>query len=104
MKHCMLARAKCVSSQPRPLKLSMTGSFGRNAQQVKNGNFKSALQEFVQQRWPSLPVSMTVAYDAVMNDDGWMSTVRILPNNRAFPSGMFASKKAAEQDAAKKAY
>ncbi|CAE7298138.1 DCL2A [Symbiodinium sp. CCMP2592] len=95
-----LAAAKCCEGPP-PKKLRFTGSFARNVE-PKAGNYKGALQEFLQQMSPHAKMQDLLEYKGVMDDQGWRVTVKVTTPQEIATSDNFANKKAAEQDAAKK--
>ncbi|OLQ12482.1 Endoribonuclease Dicer-like 2b [Symbiodinium microadriaticum] len=95
-----LAAAKCREGPP-PKKLRFTGSFARSVE-PKAGNYKGALQEFLQQLSPHAKMQDLLEYKSVMDDQGWRVTVQVTTPPEIATSDNFANKKAAEQDAAKK--
>jgi len=95
-----LAAAKCREGPP-PKKLRFTGSFARSVE-PKAGNYKGALQEFLQQLSPHAKMQDLLEYKGVMDDQGWRVTLKVTTPQEIATSDNFANKKAAEQDAAKK--
>ncbi|CAE7547629.1 DCL1, partial [Symbiodinium natans] len=95
-----LARAQCCEGPPAK-KLRFTGSFDRRVE-PKAGNYKGALQEFLHQLSPNSRPQDLATYKGVMEDSGWRVTLEVTTPPELATSDFFSTKKAAEQDAARR--
>ena len=98
-----LARSLC-EVDARPPTLRIRNTFPRDNPRVQGGNYVSALNEWAQRQWPTKSSSDLVHYREERADDGWVSTVRLVMNDRSFRGDASVQKKAAQQLAARKAF
>eukprot|EP00929_Paragymnodinium_shiwhaense_P060647 TRINITY_DN30290_c0_g1_i1.p1 TRINITY_DN30290_c0_g1~~TRINITY_DN30290_c0_g1_i1.p1 ORF type:complete len:758 (-),score=131.82 TRINITY_DN30290_c0_g1_i1:157-2373(-) len=97
------ARATC-EVQARTPQIKMRNNFPSTNPQVRGGNYVSAVSEWAQRRWPTKIAKDLVTYSEHLSDDGWVSTVRIVPLDKSFTGEPQPSKKSSQHSAARMAY
>lgn len=98
---------KACPATPRSAALRINGQFGRSTQSGMAGDFKTKLNQMIQQRFPRMAIKDLLKYESTMETDGgWVArvVVHLRAGDLCESSEPCLNKKEAEQAAARKAY